>query len=178
MDLIQSRIAEANSNTDLNKIETNLRQLNYDFNQQTFDLRIKQLQADYNLTNKQAKLAIATALYYQQLKYESAANTQRTSWDIERIKKDTEFISKRIGLTDAETQEANNRAKQLEISNEYQDARTRFLTTDDGNLNFWGGVSEILNPNTSIVAPVPTNKNKTTTVKHEYPKKTYPKKMK
>ena len=69
IDLINSRIAEANSNINLNEIETNLRKLNYEFNQQTFDLRINQLKADYNLTIQQAKLAVSTALYYQQLKY-------------------------------------------------------------------------------------------------------------
>ena len=88
------------------------------------------------------------------------------------------LLNRSIFLTDAETQEANNRAKQLDINNQCQEARTRFLTTDDGNLNFWGGVSEILNPNTSIVTPIPTNNNKTTTVKHEYSQKKYPKKMK
>ena len=76
-----------------------------------------------------------------------------------------------MAVTDAEIEEAENRAENIGVNTQYQGAKTRAFTNEDGELNTWGYISELLNPSTAIALPVPTNNKKTTTVKHQYPKK-------
>lgn len=171
LDLIQTRIDEMTSNITLNDVETDLRSLSYDFNSLTFPIRFKQQIADYNLTVQQAKTATVTALYYKALTAEANAKTQYTYEDQRRVRQEIELVGKRIGLTDAEITESQNKAEATRISNQYQGAKSRAFTNDEGELNTWGYISELLNPSTGIAVPIPTNNNKTTTVKHKYPKK-------
>lgn len=171
LDLIQTRIDEMASNITLNDVETDLRSLSYDFNSRTFGIRFKQQIADYNLTEQQAKIATVTALYYKALTAESNASTQLKYEDQRRVREEIQLIGSRIGLTDAEITEAQNKAEATRISNQYQGAKARAFTNDEGELNTWGYISELLNPSTGIAVPIPTNNNKTTTVKHKYPKK-------
>ena len=111
LDLIQTRIDEMKSNVTLNDVEADLKQLSYVFNSRTFGIRFKQLIADYQLTEKQAKLATVTAIYYKALTAEANANTQYKYEDQRRVRQEIELLGKRIGLTDAEITEAQNKAE-------------------------------------------------------------------